>query len=146
MPGLVPGIHVFCCCGAKGVDGRDKPGHDKRKVRLYITRTRPRPGFWRWRRALATELSSDGLGAKRRRLLFRAWHRGIKEMDIVMGRFADAHIATFTDADMEALEALMEVPDQQMLACVLGAEDPDPEFDTPMFRRLCDFHLADNNS
>ncbi|MEJ2626888.1 MAG: succinate dehydrogenase assembly factor 2 [Pseudolabrys sp.] len=96
-----------------------------------------------WRSVLGTELSSEGLDAKRRRLLFRAWHRGIKEMDIVIGRFADAHIASFTDADMEALELLMTVPDQQMLACVLGAEPPEPEFDTPMFRRLRDFHLAD---
>ncbi len=29
MPGPVPGIHVFLSCGKKGVDGRDKPGHDK---------------------------------------------------------------------------------------------------------------------
>lgn len=63
-----------------------------------------------------------------------------------MGRFADAHIATFTDDDMEAFEALMTVPDQQMLACILGAEAPEPEFDTPMFRRLRDFHLADTAS
>jgi antitoxin CptB len=91
---------------------------------------------------LGTELSSEGLDDKRRRLLFRAWHRGIKEMDIVMGRFADAHIATFTDADMDALELLMTVPDQQMLAWLLGAEPPDPEFDTPMYRRLRDFHMA----
>ncbi len=95
---------------------------------------------------LGTEHSSEGLDPKRRRLLFRAWHRGIKEMDIVMGRFADAHIGTFTDEDMVALEALMTVPDQQMFACVLGAEAPEPEFDTPMFRRLRDFHLADNSS
>jgi hypothetical protein len=29
MPGLVPGIHVFCVCGKQDVDGRDKPGHDE---------------------------------------------------------------------------------------------------------------------
>lgn len=63
-----------------------------------------------------------------------------------MGRFADAHIAGFTDADMEALELLMTVPDQQMLACVLGAEPPEPEFDTAMFHRLRDFHLGDTAS
>ena len=36
--------------------------------------------------------SSDGLDARRRRMLFRSWHRGIKEMDLIMGRFSDAHI------------------------------------------------------
>ena len=95
---------------------------------------------------MATELSSEGLDAKRRRLLFRAWHRGIKEMDIVMGRFADAHLVAFTDDDMEAFELLLTVPDQQLLACVLGAEAPDSEFDTPMFRRLREFHMANTAS
>jgi antitoxin CptB len=95
---------------------------------------------------LGTELSSEGLDEKRRRLLFRAWHRGIKEMDIVMGRFADAHIATFTDDDMDAFEVLLTIPDQQLLAWLLGAEPADPEFDTPMYRRLRDFHLPNTAS
>lgn len=95
---------------------------------------------------MGIEHSSEGLDAKRRRLLFRAWHRGIKEMDIVMGRFADAHIAAFTDDDMDAFELLLTVPDQQLLACVLGAEPPEPEFDTPMFHALRDFHLSDTAS
>ncbi len=95
---------------------------------------------------MATELSSEGLDARRRRLLFRAWHRGIKEMDLVMGRFADAHLTAFTDGDMEAFELLMTVPDQQLLAWVLGAEAPEPEFDTPMFRRLRDFHMSNTAS
>ena len=59
-----------------------------------------------------------------------------------MGRFADAHLADFTDDDMEAFELLMTVPDQQTLAWVLGAEAARPEFDTPMFHRLRDFHLS----
>jgi succinate dehydrogenase flavin-adding protein (antitoxin of CptAB toxin-antitoxin module) len=36
-----------------------------------------------------TNLSSEGLDARRRRLLFRCWHRGIREMDLVLGHFAD---------------------------------------------------------
>ena len=37
-----------------------------------------------------TEISSVGLDERRKRLLFRSWHRGIREMDLVLGRFADA--------------------------------------------------------
>ncbi len=95
---------------------------------------------------MGTELSSEGLDARRRRLLFRAWHRGIKEMDLVMGRFADVHLAGFTDEEMEGFEALLTVPDQQLLAWVLGAEPADPEFDTAMFRRLRDFHMSNTAS
>jgi GTP-binding protein len=32
MPGLVPGIHVLPCVSKKDVDGRDKPGHDEKRV------------------------------------------------------------------------------------------------------------------
>ena len=85
-------------------------------------------------------ISSDGLDARRRRLLFRSWHRGIREMDLVLGRFADAQIAALTDADLDEYEHLLEIPDQQMFAWVSGAEIAPPDVDTPLFRRLRDFH------
>ena len=56
-----------------------------------------------------TGISSDGLDERRRRLLFRSWHRGIREMDLVLGRFADAHIATLSDADLDEYETLARV-------------------------------------
>jgi antitoxin CptB len=40
--------------------------------------------------------SSDGLDDRRKRLLFRCWHRGTREMDLILGRFADAEIATLS--------------------------------------------------
>ncbi|MGB8076072.1 MAG: succinate dehydrogenase assembly factor 2, partial [Pseudolabrys sp.] len=46
-----------------------------------------------------TNLSSEGLDARRRRLLFRCWHRGIREMDLVLGRFADAKMASLSDTE-----------------------------------------------
>ena len=87
-----------------------------------------------------TRISSEGLDARRRRLLFRSWHRGIREMDLVLGRFADAQIAALSDADLEEYERLLEIPDQQMLAWVIGAEQPPAVVDTPLFRRLRAFH------
>ena len=52
-----------------------------------------------------TNLSSEGLDARRRRLLFRCWHRGIREMDLVLGRFADAQMATLNDAELDESSA-----------------------------------------
>jgi antitoxin CptB len=91
-------------------------------------------------------LSTEGLDERRRRLLFRCWHRGIKEMDLVMGRFADAHLAGFSDPEVAAFEALLAAPDQQMFAWVTGAEQVMPEFDTPMFHRLRDFHFSNTGT
>ena len=57
-----------------------------------------------------TTRSSEGLDERRRRLLFRAWHRGMREIDLIMGRFADAHIATLSDAELDEFERLLDVP------------------------------------
>jgi antitoxin CptB len=89
-----------------------------------------------------TELSSEGLDARRRRLLFRCRHRGIREMDFVLGRFADAELATLEEAELDVLETWLDIPDQQMFAWVNGAEPAPPAIDTPMFRRLRAFHHA----
>jgi antitoxin CptB len=86
------------------------------------------------------QISSEGLDARRRRLLFRSWHRGIREMDLVLGRFADAQIASLSDAELDEYERWLEVPDQQMFSWVNGAERPPRELDTALFRRLRGFH------
>jgi antitoxin CptB len=81
-----------------------------------------------------------GLDTRRRRLLFRSWHRGIREMDLVLGRFADAQIAQWSEPELDDYEQLLEIPDQLFFAWVSGAEPVPGEHDTPMFRRLRAFH------
>ena len=88
-----------------------------------------------------SKLSSAGLDPRRRRLLFRSWHRGTREMDLIMGRFADAHITAFSDAELDEFERLIEIPDPDLLAWVTGTRAPPPGVDTKMFRRLCEFQL-----
>lgn len=84
--------------------------------------------------------SSDGLDARRRRLLFRAWHRGIREMDLIMGRFSDAHIADLADSELDDFERLMELRDQEILSWIDGTANVPQDHDTPLFRRLRDFN------
>jgi len=84
--------------------------------------------------------SSEGLDERRRRLLFRAWHRGMREVDLITGRFADAHLATLSDAEVGDFERLMDVPEPDLLNWVMGAAEIPETHDTALFRRLCDFH------
>jgi antitoxin CptB len=90
-----------------------------------------------------TTKSSEGLNPRRRRLKFRLWHRGIREMDLVLGGFADAELAGLSDSDIEEVEGWLDVPDQQMFAWVNGAEPTPPEVDTVLFRKLRSFHKHD---
>jgi len=85
--------------------------------------------------------SSDGLDPRRRRLLFRSWHRGTREADLIMGRFADVHIEAFSDTELDQYEHLLDAIETDLLAWATGVADVPAEHDTAMFRRVRDFHL-----
>ena len=93
-----------------------------------------------------TERSSDGLDRRRRRLLFRSWHRGIREMDLIMGRFADSTLAALSQAALTEFERLIEVTDRELLAWVTGEADVPQDLDTALFRRLRSFHHNNRKS
>lgn len=86
------------------------------------------------------ELRRDQLDMRRRRLQFRAWHRGMREVDLLLGRFADAAIAELDEAEIAGFEALLDVPDRQVLAWVTGEETVPAEADSVLLRRLLAFH------
>ena len=88
-----------------------------------------------------TERSSEGLDARRRKILFRSWHRGMRETDLIMGRFADHTIEKLDDGELTELERLIEVPDRELLGWVTGEIAVPADFDTALFRRMRDFHL-----
>ena len=88
--------------------------------------------------------SSNGLDPRRRRLLFRAWHRGTREMDLLLGRFADVYIGDLSDDDLADLEALMEVPDRDLFAWVTGREAVAANYATPLYRAIVAFHTHAN--
>ena len=89
-----------------------------------------------------TTRSSGGLDDRRKRLLFRCWHRGTREMDLILGRFADAEISNLSDGDMaelEQLEQLIEVPDPDLYAALSSDVLLAPEFRTRLFDRIKSF-------
>ena len=77
---------------------------------------------------------------RRRRALFRSWHRGMRETDLLMGRFADAEIAALSETELADYEALLEAQDRDILAWLTGAADVPPPYDTPVLKKLRQFH------
>ena len=88
-----------------------------------------------------TTRSSEGLDERRRKLLFRSWHSGLREVDLILGRFADARLADLSDDDLAAYERLLTVPTPDLLSWLMGESLPSTEHDTALFRALRDFHL-----
>ncbi len=71
-----------------------------------------------------------------RRLKFRAWRRGFREADLILGPFADAHSAAMDDDDLQRFEALLDVPDQHLYAWIIGTEPPEPLHDTSVLHAV----------
>jgi antitoxin CptB len=87
-----------------------------------------------------TERSSEGLSERRRKLLFRAWRRGVREMDLIVGRFADAYIDKFDEPALDDFERLIEAPNADLYAWVVGQADIPANYDTAVLRQLKSFH------
>lgn len=81
---------------------------------------------------------------RRKRILFRAQHCGMKENDIILGGFAEARIAALSDADLDAFEALLKQPDNDVYTWVSGREAPPAEFATDLMRQILTFNDNDH--
>jgi len=66
----------------------------------------------------------------------------MREVDLITGRFADAHVGSMSEADVDEFERLMDVPEPELLAWVMGAEPTPADFDTAVFRKMRDFRGA----
>lgn len=76
-----------------------------------------------------------------KRLRFRAWRRGFREADLILGPFADSHASGFTESEAAAFEALLDQPDHDVYGWILGGAAPDP-FETPLLTQLRAFQAG----
>jgi antitoxin CptB len=76
------------------------------------------------------------LDARRRRLLFRATHRGTYENDLMLGGFVRAGIAGFDPRELEALETILDLPDPDLADWLSGRRPIPTDLDLPMLHRI----------
>ena len=83
--------------------------------------------------------TSADLDPRRRRILYRCWHRGIREMDLVLGQFAEAELADLSDVEMDELETIMREEDNDLVTWITGAVPLPERFNTPLFARIASY-------
>ena len=84
--------------------------------------------------------SRAALDPRRRKILFRAWHRGMREVDLLLGPYADARLAELSEAELDDLENLMEAVDRDIFKWLIGEGQVPAQFDTGVFRQVQAFH------
>ena len=83
---------------------------------------------------------------RRKQLIYRANHRGIKEMDIILGGFADRHVMALGAKELDSFEAIMAEADRDLLSWFTG-EQPVPAYiDRPLFDSILADTLADREA
>jgi antitoxin CptB len=73
---------------------------------------------------------------RRKQLRFRAWRRGFRELDLILGGFADAHLSALGPEELELFAALLDAPDQEVYSWIIGQVPTPADYATPLFARI----------
>ncbi|KZM49153.1 succinate dehydrogenase assembly factor 2 [Labrenzia sp. OB1] len=87
-----------------------------------------------------TDTTSKARNPRLKKILFRCWHRGMKEMDLLLGGFADAEIDRLSADEIRELEHLLTANDQDLYAWMTGRTPLPGEWDGPLYRRIIAYH------
>jgi antitoxin CptB len=88
----------------------------------------------------APVLQGDNAEIRRQRLLFRCWHRGTQEIDLIFGRFAENSLTGLSAAQLDRLEALLDRTDADLFDWVTGRCTPPPAYEHDVMRLLRSSH------
>lgn len=86
--------------------------------------------------------AGEDIAMRRKKLRYRAWHRGTKEMDLILGPYADANVERFDAAALDRLEALMSEEDPPLLTWVMGQDEPPAHVDRAFLAEVIADHQA----
>jgi antitoxin CptB len=89
-----------------------------------------------------TDIISKDLDTLRRKLGFRAWHRGTREADLLIGSFADAHLVSFDEIELAQFQRLLKENDPDIYDWMTGRTPVPPEHDNRVTVLLREFRLS----
>ncbi len=82
------------------------------------------------------------LDIRRKRLRFRSWHRGMREVDLIMGTFADQHLHAFTPDQLTQFERILDIEDPYLYAWLSGATPLPEDENSPVMRMMLSFKYS----
>jgi antitoxin CptB len=92
--------------------------------------------------AVRRQGSIDATEMRRRRLLFCCWHRGIQEIDLILGSFAETFLVGFDDAQLDRFAALLDCADADLFDWITGRTEPPLEYDHDVMRLVRSFRYG----
>jgi antitoxin CptB len=84
---------------------------------------------------------TEDIAIRRKRLLYRSWHRGTREADLLLGPFAERHLGELTPPQLDRYEALLAENDADLYDWISGREAPPPASDSDVLHLIQDFRV-----
>lgn len=78
----------------------------------------------------------EEIGNKRKRLIFRSWHRGTRELDLLMGTFADQYVPDFSEEELAHYDEILLHSDPDIYNWITGQEEAPANFMNPVLAKL----------
>lgn len=85
---------------------------------------------------------SENIENMRKRLIFRSWHRGTKEMDLIMGSFADRYVPDFSEDELAQYDEILNCSDPDLYNWITGQEEAPANQVSPVMERLLRHQFA----
>ena len=82
------------------------------------------------------ERTNEHLDPRRKKLLFRSWHRGMLEVDLILGNFAEREIAALTADEIDQYERLLEISDTVLMPWLTGGEPVPADTGLPILQKI----------
>jgi len=86
---------------------------------------------------------AEDLEIRRKRLRYRSWHRGTKELDLVLGAFSDRHLGGLDPAQLDAYEAILDADEHDIYGWLTGNRPVPVEHDNEVMAAILEFRLSD---
>lgn len=93
---------------------------------------------------MTSESSLEDIEKTRKRLIFRSWHRGTREMDLILGSFADRHVPDFNSEDLASYQDILCHSDPDLYNWITGKDQVPANFMSPVMERLLRHNPANN--
>jgi antitoxin CptB len=88
------------------------------------------------------ESAGEDIAMRRRRLRFRAWHRGTRELDLLLGPFMDAHHDAMAEPALRRFETLLDEEDTDLLRWLMGQEAPPARADSELLEQIAAYKAS----
>lgn len=87
-------------------------------------------------------MTVESIEIKRKRLIFRSWHRGTKEMDLLLGSFADRYVPGFSAIELKHYDEILQLNDPDLYNWITGVENPPANILNDVFEKLKNHRYA----